>query len=287
MTKKKIVIVGSDGQLSYDLIKIFSQDNTLVKLKHSDLDVTDFEGCIKVFKKEKPQVVINTAAFHRTGDCELNPKKSFLVNAIGAYNCAKASKEVGAVTIFISTDYVFDGTKKYFNENDLPNPLNVYGASKLAGEALSKIGNPSCYIVRTSWLYGKRESGKGHNFVYLMLNKAKSEKEIRVVGDQFGCPTYTQDLAYKIEEIINKKLPFGVYHIVNSGYCSWYDFAKKIFEFKNIKTKLITCTSDEYPSFFKRPVYSILSTKKIEKIKLGRLRSWDEALRSFLKELKR
>ena len=287
MLKRKIAIVGSDGQLSYDLIKIFSEDNLLVKLKHNDLDVTDIEACRRVFKKEKPQVVINTAAFHRTGDCELNPKKSFLVNAIGAYNCAKASKEVGAVIIFISTDYVFDGTKKYFNENDLPNPLNVYGTSKLAGEALTKIGNPQHYIVRTSWLYGKKKSGKGHNFVYLMLEKAQKEEAVRVVNDQFGCPTYTSDLSFKIKQLVDKKAPFGIYNIVNSGYCSWYKFAKEILRLSNKKVNLVGYSSKENPSPFARPKYSILSTKKIEKSKLGKLRPWDKALKSFLKELKR
>ena len=286
MSKKKVMIIGADGQLAFDLDLVFSSSYEVIKVGHQELDVVNLDSCKKIFAKFSPDIVINTAAYHKTSDCELYPDKSFAVNAVGAFNCSKAAREVGALVVFISSDYVFDGSKKYFRENDFPNPLNVYGASKLAGEALTKIGNPQHYIIRTSWLYGKRESKKGHNFVYLMLNKTKSEKMIRVVSDQFGCPTYTHDLAYKIEEIINKKLSFGIYHIVNSGYCSWYDFAKRIFEFKNIKIKLIACTSEEYSSSFKRPVYSVLSTKKLEKSKLEKLRPWDKALRSFLKELK-
>src|SRR3989344_3252316 len=195
--KKKIIVVGSTGMLAFDLLRTFEKDYEVIGASRADFDVTD----------------------------------------IGAFNVAKSAKEIGAKIIFISTDYVFDGRKEYSVESDSPNPLNVYGASKLAGENLTKIANDNFYIIRTSWLFGIHKSSKGHNFVSLMLEKAKNGENIKVVGDQFGSPTYTRDLAAKIKELIDKNAPADIYHITNSDSCSWHEFAKKIFELAKLNPK--------------------------------------------------
>ncbi len=186
---RRVLIIGADGQLAFDLIRIFGDGYEIIKAVRSDVDVADKIATENFIKNCAPDIVINTAAYHKTEECELNPEKSFAVNAIGAFNVAKAAKEIGAKVIFISTDYVFDGAKEYFVESDSQNPLNVYGASKLAGENLTKIANENHYIIRTSWLFGIHKSGKGNNFVTLMLEKAKNGENIKVVNDQFGSPT--------------------------------------------------------------------------------------------------
>jgi len=234
-----------------------------------------------------PDIVINTAAYHKTEECELNPEKSFSVNAIGAFNAAKAAKEIGAKIIFISTDYVFDGRKEHYSESDAPNPLNVYGASKLAGEILTKIANDNFYIIRTSWLFGIHKSGKGHNFVSLMLEKAKNGENIKVVDDQFGSPTYTYDLAAKIKELIEKNAPADIYHITNTSSCSWHELAEKIFELVKLNPKIEKIKSSDRPSSVKRPKYSVLISENLKKQGIDNLRPWPEALSAYLDEIKK
>lgn len=282
--KKKVLVVGSAGMLAFDLIKVFDGDYEIIKAASSDFDVADKMAAENFIKNCTPDIVINAAAYHKTEECELNPEKSFAVNAIGAFNVTKAAKEIGAKIIFISTDYVFDGNKEYFTESDITNPLNVYGASKLSGENLTKIANENYYIIRTSWLYGSHRSFKGHNFVTLMLEKAKNGENIKVVNDQFGSPTYTYDLALKIRELIDKNIPPGTYHITNSGSCSWYEFAEKIFELSNLKPNLEQVEAVNGPSKIKRPKYSVLISENLKKQGIESLRSWQEALGDFMLE---
>lgn len=268
----KILIIGADGQLAFDLTKVLKN---AVGATREECDITNYIQCEKFIKKHKPQVVINTAAYHNTTKCEENPDISFNVNAIGAYNCAKAASNIGAIIVFFSSDYVFDGSKKGFRENDKPNPLNVYGASKLAGEVLTKIANDKYYIVRTTGLYGERMSRKGHSFVSLMLDKAKIQKEIEVVDDQYCSPTYSLDLAQKIKDLLDSNCPFGTYHITNKGFISWYQFAKKIFQIKKIEVRVIPVPTNPEKDLISRPKYSVL----IGKLKM---RKWDQALSEFL-----
>jgi len=284
MSKSKILIIGSTGQLAFDLIRVLKEDCEVIGASRADFDVTDRSAIENFIKNHRPDIVINTAAFHKTEECELNPEKSFAVNAIGAFNAAKAATETGAKIIYISTDYVFDGSKEFFTENDKPNPLNVYGASKLAGEILTKIANENYYIIRTCWLFGIHKSGKGHNFVSLMLEKAKNGETIKAVSDQFGSPTYTYDLAVKIEELIDKKAPPGIYHITNGGFCSWYELTKKIFELSQVKADLVPVSSQEYPSNIKRPKFSVLKSEKLKAVTLDDLRPWEEALAAYFEE---
>ncbi|MEK9148009.1 MAG: dTDP-4-dehydrorhamnose reductase [Patescibacteria group bacterium] len=213
----KIAVIGASGMLGYDLMNAGRPDDTLVGLAHADIEITDPASVAVALERCRPEVVINAVAIIKTELCETEPDRAFLVNAVGAYNVAKAAAGLGAAVVFISTDYVFDGSKPSFTEEDAPYPLNVYGASKLAGEILTKIANPKHFIIRTGWLFGKKVSHKGYNFVTLMLERAKSEAEVRVVNDQTGSPTYTLDLALKIYELIRHQAPFGIYHITNQG----------------------------------------------------------------------
>lgn len=277
----RVLVIGADGQLGFEIVKSLKDKNFKVfQTFHSDLDVTEKKKIDKFIQTIKPNYVINTAAFHNTRECETNPRKSFLVNSVGAYYVSKASSRVNAATIYISTDYVFDGIKKGYIETDTPNPINIYGASKLAGEELTRIGNKNYIIIRTSWLYGPKISKKGHNFVTMMLDKARNGERIEVVNDQFGSPTYTPDLAIAIKNLIAKHAPSGIYHISGSGYCTWYEFAKKIFQLSNLKTNLVSIKTKE--DGLSRPKYSILIDNKLNKLKIDRLPKWEDSLATYL-----
>lgn len=280
---KKILIIGANGQLAYDLLKVFNlKSYHLIKATRQDFDIEAYEKAEKFIIKHKPDIIINTAAFHKTEECELNPLKSFQINSIGAYNISKIAAQLNAVVIYISTDYVFDGSKKGFKEDDKVNPLNVYGESKLAGENLTKIANGKHYIIRTSWLFGHGKSSKGYNFVDLMLDKAKNDEQISVVNDQVGSPTHTLDLAKEIKLLLKKKAPYGIYHITNSGYCSWYQFAKEIFKAAHIKANLKPISSSS-TSKVKRPRYSILLNQMIKKMGFKIMPKWQDSLIAYLK----
>ena len=187
--------------------------------------------------------------------------------------------------MYISTDYVFDGTKREpYTEEDIPNPINVYGVSKYAGELLIKYITDKHYIIRVSSLFGVAgASGKGGNFVETMIRLAKADREINVVNDMAMSPTYTRDAAFAIKEILEKRLPYGVYHVTNDGFCTWYEFAKAIFEITGIEANLNPITSDKFPTKAKRPKFSALSIKKLKSFGIN-MRSWKEALKDYLKE---
>lgn len=289
MSDKKVLIIGSNGLLAFDLIRAFKGDGKygVIGSAHEDFDVADKEAVERSIMEIKPNIIINTAVFFPVDECEKNPRKSFEINTIGALNVAKAAKKTGAKVIFISTDYIFDGSKEYFTENDMPNSLNVYGASKLAGENLTKIANENHYIIRTSWLFGVHKSGKGNNFVALMLEKAKNGENIKVVDDQFGSPTYTHDLAFKIKELVDKNVPSGTYHITNSDFCSWYEFAEKIFELSNLKPNFERIKSEDGLSKIKRPKCSVLVSENLKKQDIESLRPWQDALGDFVLEYNR
>lgn len=281
----KIAVIGASGMLGYDLMRTGRPDDSLVGLAHADIEITELASVRRALAAHRPDVVINAAAITKTEPCETEPEQAFRVNAVGAFHVAVAAREVGAGVVFISTDYVFDGSKPEFSEGDLPNPLNVYGVSKLAGEILTRIGNPRHYIIRTGWLFGKNVSHKGYNFVTLMLEKAKTGSEVRVVNDQRGSPTYTFDLATKIHELITSCAPAGIYHIVNHGSASWYEFAEKVFEFAGIRPRLVPITTAESGTKIRRPAVSLLADTKLAGLGLASLRPWPEALRAYLDEI--
>lgn len=279
----KIAVIGSTGQLGTDLMKTLAKEHETVGLTHQDIEVTDYNSC-QLLKTIRPDVVVNTAAFHKTDQCEDDPTKTFAVNAIGARNVAMASKEVGAITVFMSTDYVFDGSKNEpYTEEDVPNPINTYGISKLAGELYTR-QNPKHYIIRVASLFGAAgASGKGGNFVETMIAKAKKKEPISVVDDMWMSPTYTRDAAFVIKRIINAKLSFGTYHVTNQGFCTWFQFAEEIFKITSLTPDLTPIKTDQLQMKAKRPRFSALKSVKLQNYGI-KMRSWREALRDYLAE---
>jgi dTDP-4-dehydrorhamnose reductase len=281
----KALIIGADGQLGTDLQKVIPAAES-IPLTISDIDVTDKDNVAKVIARHKPDVVINTSAYHRVDDCEDNDQIAFSVNAFGVKNLCLACRENDAALVHISTDYVFDGSKgKPYMEDDLPNPGTVYGISKLAGELYARYMLKKYFVVRTCGLFGVAGClGKGGgNFIETMLDLAKKKPVLRVVADQIVGPTYTFDLARKINELIRTQ-HYGLYHVTNKGECSWYDFAKKIFELTGTPVKLEKATTSEFKAKATRPAYSVLAHKNLNKIGMDDMRTWDKALKAYLDE---
>ena len=280
----RVVIIGASGQLGSELVKTLS-DWDLKLLTHADLDICDFVYTRKVLAEAKPDIVINTAAFHRVDDCEEQPEKAFWVNAYAVRKLAQFCAELDCCLVHMSTDYVFGGEKRTpYSEDDAPNPLNVYGVSKLAGEYFVRNLCPKHFVIRTSGLYGVAgSSGKGGNFVETMIRLAKEGKPIRVVTDQVLTPTYTKDLAQKIKELLQTEA-YGLYHITNKGQCSWYEFAQKIFELLNLKPDFGPTTTAAYGAKARRPAYSVLAHEKLRQLGMDNLRPWPEALAAYLEE---
>lgn len=281
----RILIIGATGQLGSDLAKILADDCDLVPLSHADLDVCDFVYTRNVLTDAEPDIVINTAAFHRVDDCEEQPEKAFWVNAYAVRKLAQVCAEIDCVLVHLSTDYVFAGEKREpYAEDDVPNPLNVYGVSKLAGEYFVRHICPKHFVIRTSGLYGVAgASGKGGNFVETMIRLAREGKPIRVVDDQVLTPTYTQELAHKLKELLQTEA-YGLYHMTNGGQCSWYEFAGKIFELLDMEPDFAPTTSAEFGAKARRPAYSVLAHHRLRQLGLDDLRPWPEALKAYFDE---
>ena len=284
----KVALIGASGQLGNDLLKIAPQRIELIPLSRKEIDITVKEQVENVIKKLSPEIIINTSAYVKVDLAEEEADKAFMVNALGVKNLVDICRELEIVFLHISTDYVFDGKKfelkEPYTEEDTPNPINIYGLSKYAGELIVQNYLEKYYIIRVASLYGKKgASGKGGNFVYTIINRAKNGEPLRVVNDIFMSPTYTLDAAKKIWEIILEEKPFGIYHVTNSGYCSWYEFAVKILEYSGLKNKvdIKAIKHTELKTKARRPMWSPLkSVKGIE------LRRWEEALKDFLNSLR-
>ena len=279
----RTAVIGSTGQLGQDLMRVLGED--AVGLTHQDLDVTDGVGVASAMHSLKPDWVINTAAYHRVDDCEVNPSLSFAANALGALNVARAASDVGAGVVFFSTDYVFGGGERDRNqpyeEGDTPAPLNVYGVSKAAGEQLVAQANARHIVVRSAGLYGTSTSRKGWTFPELMLEKARTEGRVRVVTDQVLSPTYTADLARKTKELIERDAT-GLFHLANAGECSWFEFAKGTFELADVEVEMEPIETGETGRRARRPSYSALATVRLGDGGPAPLRPWREALGDYL-----
>jgi dTDP-4-dehydrorhamnose reductase len=279
----KIVVIGSTGQLGTDLVKTLGAAHDVIDLTHNDIEVADYDSCL-ILKKHQPDIVLNTAAFHKTDQCEEEPLKTFSVNALGARNLTIITKEMDATAVLISTDYVFDGSKKEaYTEDDVPAPVNTYGISKLAAEHFTR-QNPKHYIIRLASVFGKAgASGKGGNFVETMITKAKNKEPITVVDDMWMSPTYTKDASSIIKEITEKQLPYGIYHATNKGFCSWYQFAEQIFQFTALTPNLKPIKTEQLNMKAERPRFSALASMKLPQYGIE-MRTWQEALREYLIE---
>ena len=264
-------------------MKTLRVDHEVVGLTHQDIEVTDYAS-VQTLKEQKPNVIINTAAFHKTDQCEDEPLKTFSVNAVGPKNVAAICKELNVTNVFISTDYLFSGLKNEpYTEADIPDPINTYGISKLAGELFTK-QTPNHYIFRVASLFGVAgASGKGGNFVETMIMKAKKGESISVVDDMWMSPTYTKDAAEAIKRILELKLPFGVYHLTNLGQCTWFQFAQEIFTLAGLTPDLKRIATSQIQTKAKRPLFSALKSVKLSKYNLE-MRRWEKALYSYLVE---
>jgi dTDP-4-dehydrorhamnose reductase len=282
----KVAVIGANGQLGSSLVKSLARRRIeCVPLTRHEVDVTAVETVRQALRHHRPQVVVNTAAYHRVDLCEGTPADTFLVNASGARNVAVAAREVSAVPVFISTDYVFDGAKrKPYDESDRPNPQSVYATSKLAGEYMTLIGGNRGFVVRSTGLYAIGGSaGKGGNFVETMVRLAEGGKTLKVVADQVLAPTYAVDLAESLCDLIQTQ-DHGVYHLTNAGECSWHDFAAKIFALAGIRADLHPTTTQEYAARAARPAYSVLDNRRARDAGLAPMRPWDAALAAYLEE---
>lgn len=298
--RKKILVTGSGGMLGTELCRELSNNYEVTGLdlrrrviprlrsgqashesrvtKFIHCDITDKDRTVKSILDTKPDLIIHAAAWTDVDECEKEPDRAKRINEEGTGNVAGSARELDIPLMYISTDFVFDGDKANpYTENNLPNPVNVYGKSKLEGE--KKVTALNKYIIlRTGWMYGKN----GKNFVDMILKKAKTEKEIKIVDDQIGSPTYTRDFAKAITRLLHESRE--IYHISNKGQVSWFDYAKEILGIAKIDdVKVLPIKSDQLERPARRPHFSVLDNTKFEKATGFVMRRWQEALREYLK----
>lgn len=280
----KIAVTGAKGMLGQDFCYFLKQKNiTPIEWDLPELDVTDVERAIEAINRAKPDVIVHFAGYTDVDGAEKEKAKAYAVNTQGTWAVAIAAKESKATLLYMSTDYVFDGKKgSAYLESDNPNPINYYGLTKFLGERVIIQQLKKYFIVRTSWLYGKN----GKNFISTILNIAKEKESLEVVNDQVGAPTYTKDLCEPLSKLINSEL-YGIYHITNSGMCSWFSFANTIIKETGLNNKISPITSDKINRPAKRPQYSVLENKNYQQFFKEPLRPWNEALKDFIKEIKR
>jgi dTDP-4-dehydrorhamnose reductase len=270
-----ILVVGANGMLGRDLMALLGGRARGVDI--DDIDITSLESTERVIRAIHPSVVVNCAAYTDVDGCETNVETAMQVNGEGVAHLAMSTRTIGARLVQISTDYVFDGGKgSPYLEDDPPRPLSIYGESKLAGE-MNAAFNPEHLIVRTQWLYGLH----GKNFVETMLRLAGEKKELDVVDDQIGSPTWTVDLARSVIALIDKGCT-GIYHATNAGFCSWNGFARAIFEEAGLDVSVRGMTTDQLNRPARRPLYSTLECGKLERDAGFRPQPWRDALRLYL-----
>lgn len=280
-----VLVTGANGQLGQAIQFVAGNYPNIhfVFCSSSDLDITNKENCEFIFNKEKPDFCINAAAYTAVDKAESEPEKAELINVIGAKNLAEACKNFNAKLIHISTDFVFDGSKNSpYNETDLPNPKGVYGQTKLDGEIAIQEVFEAYFIIRTSWVY----SQFGNNFMKTMLRLASERASLSVVSDQIGTPTNAVDLAECLVTIITEhsKLnteQYGIYNFSNEGQCSWFDFAKKIFEINQVKIEVTPIPTTQFPTPAERPKYSVLDKTKIKTTFGIDIKSWEQSIEIY------
>jgi dTDP-4-dehydrorhamnose reductase len=276
----KLLVTGAAGMLGRDvMLAAGNAGHEVVGFGRTELDVTDAAALEKKFDLERPDVVINCAAWTDVDGAEADEPGAFAVNGTGAGNVAAAAAAVGASVVYVSSDYVFDGSKgEPYVESDQVAPLSAYGRTKLAGEEATMAANKRHFVVRSSWLFGIA----GGNFVETMLRLAESQNEVLVVRDEVGSPTYTWHLAYGIVRLI-EGVEFGIHHMAAAGQCSWYEFAREIFEQAKVECKVLSTTAAEFGRSASRPPYSVMVSQREHAI---RLPSWQDGLAGYLAQRK-
>ncbi len=278
----KIAVIGANGMLGTDFCDFLrGKEIELIKWDLPEMDITNVDKTINTIKKEKPNIIFHFAAYTDVDTAENDKAKAYAINTQGTWTLALAAKESKSKLLYMSTDYVFDGKKGIdYLESDKPNPINYYGLTKLLGEKAIIQHSKKYFIIRTSWLYGRN----GKNFVSTIINIAKEKDTLEIVSDQIGSPTYTKDLCRHLYNIANSE-HFGIYHLTNSGKCSWYELAGAIIKEAGLKNKILPITSDKINRAAKRPSYSALENFNYKTIFKQSLRPWQEALKDYLKEL--
>lgn len=282
----KIVVTGGTGQLGSDLIpRLRADGHETLGPSRQELDLTNGAQLRDYIRQAKPELIVHAAAYTQVDRAEQQPDDAYAVNAYGTRDIAMAASEAGARLIYISTDYVYDGTaQRPYTEFDPCNPLSVYGKSKLAGEQFVRQWVKEHYILRTSWVFGAH----GANFVKTMLRLAGGDGPVRVVADQIGSPTYTVDLADFIARLAGRQDGYGTYHVSNAGHCSWHAFCKEIYRQAGLgHIEVEAITTAEFPRPAPRPAYSVMEPMAIRLNELAPLRDWQSALGAFLEEAKR
>ncbi len=274
MSVMKLLIVGADGQLGTDMARLLAPLSAVTALTFHDLDITGRAGVKQAIESARPDVVVNCAAYTAVDRAETEQDAAYRVNVLGARNVAQAAQRVGARVVYFSTDYIFDGmATEPYDEEAPTGPLSIYGRTKLQGEQATREANPDHLILRLAWLYGST----GHNFVRTVLRLSHEKDELRIVDDQVGSPTFTEDVVHQLWTAIEDGCS-GTYHCVNAGQASWHAFATRIVHRLGLNVPVIAIHTVDYPAPARRPVYSVLANRKFELEQLGGMRPWEGAL---------
>ncbi|MBS7302668.1 MAG: dTDP-4-dehydrorhamnose reductase [Lachnospiraceae bacterium] len=279
---KRIIITGCNGQLGREINRFYAgnSDIELVNTDVEELDITNIDDVMKMAKEVNPYAIVNCAAYTAVDACETNQDIAFKVNTIGPRNLAIAARETGAKILHVSTDYVFDGTKKTpYYESDSICPQSVYGATKAEAEKMVQQMAERFYILRTAWLYGD-----GKNFVKTMLRLSDTNDTVRVVGDQFGTPTSAFELTKAIDSLLFTD-NYGLFHATCEGSCNWAEFAAEIFRLAEKKTKVEAITTEEYGAPANRPAHSVLENYMFKMTNGFLFADWQDAIAKYIKEL--
>ena len=276
----KVLVTGVKGQLGYDVVKdLEKRGHQPIGVDRDEMDLMDNEAIRTFIMDLKPEAIIHCAAYTAVDKAEEEVETCYQINAESVKVISECAKELDVKLIYISTDYVFDGTKEgEYVETDLPNPINVYGASKLKGEEYVQTLLEKYYIVRISWVFGVN----GNNFIKTMRRLGSERDELNIINDQVGSPTYTADLAPLLVDMMETD-KYGIYHATNEETCSWYEFANEIFKQSGIEVKTNPITTDQYPTAAKRPMNSRMSKAKLKANGFNLLPTWQEALAHYLK----
>lgn len=277
----KILVTGVKGQLGYDVVKALeSRGYQPVGVDREEMDLMNNNMIQNFIMNLKPEAIIHCAAYTAVDQAEEEVEICYQINAEAVKVIAECAKTLDIPMIYISTDYVFDGTKaSEYVETDIPNPINVYGASKLKGEQYVQQLLEKFYIVRISWVFGIN----GNNFIKTMQRLGNEHDELNIIHDQVGSPTYTADLASLLVDMIETNR-YGIYHATNEGYCSWYGFAAEIFKQSQLDVTLHPITTDQYKTKAKRPLNSQMGKQKLSDYGFHRLPTWQEALKNYLNQ---
>ena len=278
----RVVVIGASGQLGSDLMTAFAAHET-IGVEHNLFDIEIPAAISKLLSRYKPDLIINTAAFHNVELCETRPDRAFAVNSLAVDNLAAQCANAGVILAHISTDYVFDGrATRPYRENDAARPLSAYGISKYAGELSLWRHLEHGYVFRTSGLYGLRGSStKGYTFIERVLAQAAENKPLRVVTDITFSPSYTAHVARAILGIVERGI-FGTYHVTNSGACTWYEFACEALRQASFDVVIEQVTSSTYPTLASRPIFSPLQHAAMNAINLPVVESWEDGIRAYL-----